>query len=77
MRARHAAGLAVLATLAVPAAAHAAAGPPSPLDPQNWTVPNNQTWSDYHPLPGPDYSDASIYAAFAERHRAALPKFKG
>src|SRR6201991_172854 len=59
MRGRHAASLAALAMLAVPAAAHAA-GPPSPLDPQNWSVPNNQTWSDYHPLPGPDYSNPDV-----------------
>ena len=36
------------------------AGAPSPLDPQNWSTQENQTWSDYKPLPGPDYSDPSI-----------------
>ena len=36
----------------------AAAGPP--LDPQNWSFQDNLTWSDYKPIPGPDYSDPAI-----------------
>src|SRR5689334_9270583 len=40
--------------------AASASGPPAPLDPQNWSFQDNLTWSDYKPLPGPDYSDASI-----------------
>jgi M6 family metalloprotease-like protein len=51
--------LAVSAALGTVTAA-SAAGPPAPLDPQNWSFQDNLTWSDYKPLPGPDYSDASI-----------------
>ena len=42
------------------AAASASAAPPAPLDPQNWSFQDNLTWSDYKPIPGPDYSDPSI-----------------
>ncbi len=59
MRGIHAAGMAAFVALALPAAA-SAAGAPSPLDPQNWTTQERLTWSDYHALPGPDYSDPSI-----------------
>jgi hypothetical protein len=60
MRGLRAAGLtAAMLVLGAPAIA-AADGPPSPLDPQNWSTQENQTWSDYKPLPGPDYSDPSI-----------------
>jgi len=51
--------LAISAALGTVTAA-SAAGPPAPLDPQNWSFQDNLTWSDYKPLPGPDYSDASI-----------------
>ena len=27
---------------------------------QNWSFQDNLTWSDYKPLPGPDYSDPAI-----------------
>jgi M6 family metalloprotease-like protein len=62
MRGTHvAAGIALALSAAVVAVAPArASGPPAPLDPQNWSFQDNLTWSDYHPLPGPDYSDASI-----------------
>src|SRR3954466_13410660 len=49
-----------LSALAVAVAPARGAGPPAPIDPQNWSFQDNLTWSDYHPLPGPDYSDASI-----------------
>src|SRR3954467_556598 len=49
-----------LSALAVAVAPAAAAGPPAPIDPQNWSFQDNLTWSDYKPLPGPDYSDPSI-----------------
>ncbi|HET6547816.1 MAG TPA: M6 family metalloprotease domain-containing protein, partial [Solirubrobacter sp.] len=48
-----------MTVVATPGAA-LAAGPPSPLDPQNWSTQENQTWSNYHALPGADYSDPSI-----------------
>ena len=55
---------AVLAVATVAAAVVAApafaAGPPAALDAQNWSFQDNLTWSDYKPIPGPDYSDASI-----------------
>ena len=62
MRGTHvAAGIALaLSTMAVTVAPARAAGPPAPVDPQNWSFQDNLTWSDYKPLPGPDYSDASI-----------------
>ena len=51
MKVLHAAGLAaVLALAAAPAAA--LAGPPAPVDPQNWSFQDNLTWNDYKPLPG-------------------------
>jgi M6 family metalloprotease-like protein len=45
---------------AVGAATASAAGPPAPIDAQNWSFQDNLTWSDYKPIPGPDYSDPSI-----------------
>jgi hypothetical protein len=59
MKVLHAAGMAAVLALATPLAASAAA-PPAPIDPQNWSTQEHQTWSDYKPLPGPDYSDPSI-----------------
>src|SRR3954451_18287392 len=56
MKVLRAAGLA--AALGAPAMAYA--GAPAPIAPQNWTFQDNLTWSDYKPLPGPDYSDPSI-----------------
>jgi M6 family metalloprotease-like protein len=58
MRGTFAAGLAAVLALGTPALA--VAGPPAPVDPQNWTFQDNFTWNDYHPIPGPDYSDPSI-----------------
>src|SRR4051794_21546942 len=58
MKVLHAAGLAAILALSVPAVA--TAGAPAPIDPQNWTFQDNLTWNDYKPLPGPDYSDPSI-----------------
>ena len=58
MRVPFVAGMAAALALVTPAVAHA--GAPAPLDPQNWTFQDNATWSDYKPLPGPDYSDPSI-----------------
>ena len=58
MRGKYVAGLAAALALAAPAAA--IAGPPAPVDPQNWTFQDNFTWNDYHPLPGKDYSDPAI-----------------
>src|SRR3954454_24339241 len=58
MKVLHAAGVAAVLTLSVPAVA--TAGAPAPVDPQNWTFQDNLTWDDYKPLPGPDYSDPSI-----------------
>ena len=59
MRGTHAAGVAAVLALAAPAAARAA-GPPAPVDPQNWSFQDNLTWNDYKPLPGTDYSDPTI-----------------
>jgi M6 family metalloprotease-like protein len=59
MRVLHAAGVAAALALVAPAFA-SAAGPPAPVDPQNWSFQDNLTWSDYKPLPGMDYSDPSI-----------------
>jgi M6 family metalloprotease-like protein len=58
MRGKHAVWAAALIALAAPAAARAAA--PPPIDPQNWSLPDNMTWADYKPIPGPDYADPSI-----------------
>src|SRR3954464_6895784 len=58
MRGKYAAGLA--AALALTAPAVASAGPPAPVDPQNWTFQDNLTWNDYKPLPGPDYSNPDL-----------------
>src|SRR3954468_13966614 len=58
MKVLHAAGMAAVLALSVPAVA--TAGAPAPVDPQNWTFQDNLTWNDYKPLPGPDYSDPSI-----------------
>jgi M6 family metalloprotease-like protein len=62
MRGTHvAAGIALaLSAMAVAVAPARAAGPPAPVDPQNWSFQDNLTWSDYHPIPGQDYSDPSI-----------------
>src|SRR3954471_14480870 len=59
MKLLHAAALAALLALSAPALA-AAAGAPAPIDPQNWTFQDNLTWSDYHAIPGQDYSDPAI-----------------
>ncbi|HET6550190.1 MAG TPA: M6 family metalloprotease domain-containing protein [Solirubrobacter sp.] len=53
-----AAALVAAATLG--AGGTAAAAPPAPIDPQNWSFQDNLTWDDYKPVPGPDYSDPSI-----------------
>ncbi len=37
-----------------------AATPLAPLDAQNWSTQDRMGWNDYKPLPGLDYSDASI-----------------
>ena len=58
-RARRLAGVVAVAALAAPAVAQAA-DPLPPLDAQNWSWQDNLGWQDYKPLPGPDYSDASI-----------------
>ena len=59
MKVLHAAGLAAVLALATPMVA-SAAGPPAPIDPQNWSFQDNLTWSDYHALPGTDYSNPDI-----------------
>ena len=51
---------ATVAAAAAVAAPAGAAGPPTPLDAQKWSFQDNLTWADYKPIPGPDYSDASI-----------------
>src|SRR3954447_15297260 len=59
MKVLHAAGLAAVLALAA-APASALAGPPAPVDPQNWSFQDNLTWNDYKPLPGTDYSNPDI-----------------
>jgi M6 family metalloprotease-like protein len=59
MKLKHVAGMAAALALGTPALA-SAAGPPAPVDPQNWTFQDNFTWNDYKPLPGKDYSDPTI-----------------
>jgi len=55
------AALVALSAFIIPvASAHAAPPPLPPLDPQDWSTEENQSWNDYKALPGPDYSDASI-----------------
>src|SRR4051812_14570718 len=58
MKFLHAAGVAAVLALAAPAVA--SAGPPAPLDPQNWTFQDNLTWNDYKAIPGQDYSDPGL-----------------
>src|SRR3954451_6915089 len=58
MRALHVAGRAAAVRGGVPGVA--SAGPPAPIDPQNWSFQDNLTWSDYKPVPGTDYSDPSV-----------------
>ena len=48
-----------------------AAGPPAPIDPQNWSFQDNLTWSDYQPLPGTDYSNPDI-APTVKKWKVAL-----
>ena len=50
MKVLHAAGVA--AVLALARRRSRAAGPPAPIDPQNWSFQDNLTWSDYKALPG-------------------------
>jgi serine/threonine-protein kinase len=59
MKVLGAAGLAAVLALVTPTVA-SAAGPPAPIDPQNWSFQDNLTWSDYHALPGTDYSNPDI-----------------
>src|ERR1700754_5027327 len=58
MKVLYAAGVAALLALSAPAIA--SAGSPAPIDPQNWSFQDNLTWSDYHALPGTDYSNPDI-----------------
>src|SRR4051794_12834619 len=60
MRGKHAACVAALIALAVPAAARAATPPLEALDAQNWNFQDSLTWNDYKPIPGQDYSDPAI-----------------
>ena len=59
MKVLHAAGLAAVLALATPMVA-SAAGPPAPIDPQNWSFQDNLTWNDYKPLPGTDYANPDV-----------------
>jgi hypothetical protein len=59
MKFKHVAVMAAALALGTPALA-SAAGPPAPVDPQNWTFQDNFTWADYKPLPGKDYSDPAV-----------------
>ena len=51
-----------MAMFVAPAAALADGDPPplAPIDPQIVTQAADQDWSDYHPIPGPNYADNSI-----------------
>src|SRR6478752_1588105 len=69
MKLLHAAGVAALLALGTPAIA--SAGAPAPIDPQAWSFQDNLTWSDYHALPGTDYSDPSI-APTVKKWKVAL-----
>ena len=60
--------------LLVVAAPAGAAGPPAPLDPQNWSFQDNLTWADYKPVPGPNYSDPSDPADRQEVEGRADPR---
>src|SRR3954470_3763533 len=60
MRGKHAACVAALIALAVPAPARAATPPLEPLGAQNWKFQDSLTWNDYKPIPGQDYSDPAI-----------------
>ena len=59
MRARAVVAAACVAAAGLGVATTASAAPPQPLDPQNWSFQDNLTWSDYKPIPGPDYNDPS------------------
>ncbi|MDA0184496.1 M6 family metalloprotease domain-containing protein [Solirubrobacter phytolaccae] len=63
--------LAAAVAATVVAASPAIAAPPAPLDPQNWSFQDNLTWSDYKPIPGPDYSDGTIQPS-VKKWRVAL-----
>src|SRR5262245_14611901 len=63
--------IALAASAVVATESASAAGPPAPIDPQNWSFQDNLTWSDYKPIPGPDYSDPSI-APTVRKWRVAL-----
>ena len=69
MKLLHAAGVAALLALGTPAVA--SAGAPAPIDPQAWSFQDNLTWSDYHALPGTDYSDPAI-APTVKKWKVAL-----
>jgi hypothetical protein len=69
MRVSRAALAVALVALALPARALAA--DPPPLDPQDWQLPDNMTWGDYHALPGPDYSEPGVRPS-VKRWKVAL-----
>jgi M6 family metalloprotease-like protein len=71
MRARAVVAAACVAVAGLGVAATASAAPPQPLDPQNWSFQDNLTWSDYKPIPGPDYNDPSIQPS-VKKWRVAL-----
>ena len=71
MRARAVVAAACVAAAGLGVAATASAAPPQPLDPQNWSFQDNLTWSDYKPIPGPDYNDPSIQPS-VKKWRVAL-----
>ena len=73
MKVLHAAGLAARAARWRAVAGRRPRGPPAPLDPQNWSFQDNLTWTDYKPLPGPDYSDPSDPADGQEVEGRARP----
>jgi M6 family metalloprotease-like protein len=42
-----------------------------PIDPQNWVMPDQQTWADYHPVPNTDWGNPALQPT-VEKWRTAL-----
>jgi M6 family metalloprotease-like protein len=62
----------VAAAAAAATAAEGATAPPlNPIDPQNWTMPDNMTWAEYKPVPGTDWGNPALTPSI-KKWKAAL-----
>ena len=72
-RRRALAGVLLAAGVFFAMATAATAAPPgfSPIDPQNWEMPDDMTWEDYTPVPGTNWADPSLEPS-VQKWRMAL-----